>query len=117
MAEDLSFQEFLRRLAEGDFDAGVELMRRYGDALRATIYARRLGGPRPEASSVILSALADFWKHFKKSRYQFDTPEQLLGLLHKIAHYKLIDRWRRELRGGPREPGDVADREVVSPAA
>lgn len=98
MADD-SFQELIRRVRAGDQDAASDLVRRYEPAIRRAVRVR-LADSRLERAfdsmDICQSVLASFFMRAALGQYDLETPQQLMGLLAKMARNKLIDQVDRQ---------------------
>jgi RNA polymerase sigma-70 factor (ECF subfamily) len=121
MAEEVVFDEFIRRVRAGDARAAEELVRRYEQAIRVAVRVR-LTDPALQrhfdSMDVCQSVLASFFVRAAAGQYDLDSPAQLTALLTRMAQIKLAEqarfqgRQRRDARrlaeaGGP-EPEAAA---------
>ncbi len=98
MADDLSFQELLQRVRQGDEAAAVELLRRYEAPLRHIIHVRLVDSRLRrlfDAEDICQSVLASFFVRAALGQYELNRPEDLLKLLAVMARNKLADKARR----------------------
>ncbi|HLJ93474.1 MAG TPA: sigma-70 family RNA polymerase sigma factor [Gemmataceae bacterium] len=98
MADDLSFQELLQRVRQGDEAAAVELLRRYEAPLRHIIHVRLVDARLRrlfDAEDICQSVLASFFVRAALGQYELNRPEDLLKLLAVMARNKLADKARR----------------------
>ena len=106
MAEG-EFGQLVQRAQDGDTDAMERLLKDYGDAIQREIRfclldqrLRRVVGE----SDVFQSVIAQFALKLREGNYHFDTPNDLVGLLKKMArtHVAHLSRFwqarRRDLR-------------------
>lgn len=94
MSQPGGFVELLRRARAGDQDAATQLVRQYEPALRLAIRVRLTDpGLRRLVDSLDIcnSILGNFFVRVASGQYELETPEQLLKLLSKMAHNKIID--------------------------
>jgi RNA polymerase sigma-70 factor (ECF subfamily) len=97
--EEPTFQELIERVRRGDEDAAASLVRRYEPAIRRA--ARfRLGNARLcavlDSLDICQSVLASFFVRAAAGQYEITEPEQLLGLLVRMARNKVVDHARKE---------------------
>ena len=95
------FDNFIRRIRAGDERAAEELVRRFEPlirrAVRVRIKSRHLNRVF-DSMDVCQSVLASFFVRAASGAYDLEQPEQLVGLLVKMASNKLASRSRGELR-------------------
>ena len=92
------FRELIRRVRERDEDAAAELVRDYEPAIRRVvrIHMRDRRVRRTlDSMDVYQSVMASFFVRTALGQYDLETPEQLLGLLAKIARNKLANQVSR----------------------
>src|SRR4051794_26885093 len=114
MAGPSPIAELILRLRAGDGRAAEELVRDYESALRVAVRAR-LTDPTllrlMDSGDVCQSVLASFFARAAAGQYDLNSPAQLVGLLTRMAHNKLISRARytaSQCRDGRRvRAGDV----------
>jgi RNA polymerase sigma factor (sigma-70 family) len=110
---EISFKDFIRRVRAGDERAAMELVERYGPAIRRTVRVR-LRDPRlqrlVEAVDICQSVFASFFFRTALGQYDIESPDQLLRLLSTIARNKLANQARRER-------ADCRDQGRLNPAA
>ena len=101
MSSDPPFDEFLRRIRDGDASAAEEMVRRYESAIRIAVRVR-LSDPalRRQFDSMDLcqSVLASFFLRAAAGQYDLHDPAQLVALLTKMAHNKLAMQTRHQYR-------------------
>ena len=106
---DRPFSEFIRRVRTGDEQAAVELVERYGPAIRRAVRVR-LRDPRLQrlidSVDICQSVFASFFVRTALGQYDLESPDQLLKLLATIARNKLAYQARRE-RADCRDQGRV----------
>jgi RNA polymerase sigma-70 factor (ECF subfamily) len=99
MAEELTFEQLICRIREGDQAAAAELVRRYEPAVRRAVRFRlgdgRLGAVL-DSMDVCQSVLGSFFVRVAAGQYDLKTPEQLLKLLATMARNKVAGQARKE---------------------
>jgi RNA polymerase sigma-70 factor (ECF subfamily) len=99
MPEPNDFADFLRRVRAGDQQAAAELVRRYEPLIRREVRLH-LEDQRLcrlfDSMDVCQSVLASFFVRTAAGAYDLDRPEQLMGLLVKMARNKLASAARRQ---------------------
>jgi RNA polymerase sigma-70 factor (ECF subfamily) len=97
MAQDNSFQHFIRRIRAGDNEAVKELVQRYGPTIRRMVRVR-LADSRLQrlfdSADICQSVLRSFVLRIAQGQYDLETPEQLLNLLLAMGRKKTADRAR-----------------------
>ena len=96
--DDISFNDFIRRVRAGDEHAANELVERYGPAMRRAV-RMRLRDPRlrlVESVDICQSVFASFFLRTALGQYDIESPDQLLRLLSTIARNKVVNQARRE---------------------
>jgi RNA polymerase sigma-70 factor (ECF subfamily) len=126
MLEDMNAIELFQRLRSGDELAAAELFRRYEPAIRRRVRVwLRLQDPRLrrvfDSTDVCQSVLASFFVRAAAGQYDLSEPEQLIGLLFRMARHKLAHQVARQ-QAGRRDVrrdagGGGEDVEVTDPAA
>ena len=108
--------DLVARLRAGDAAAAAELVRRYETAIRVAVRSR-LTDPalrrQFDSVDVCQSVLASFFVRMSAGQFDLDRPEDLVGLLVRMAQNKLVSRVRyhgRERRDVRREEADGGDR-------
>src|SRR5262245_11616679 len=95
MSEDDSFRDLIGRVRAGDEGAAAELVRRYEPTIRRIVRVR-LRDPRLgrllDSLDVCQSVLGSFFVRAALGQYELDRPEQLLGLLARMARNKLVNQ-------------------------
>lgn len=115
MSDDESLAELMGRVRSGDEQAAAELLRRYEGALRRRVRVwLRMQDARLrrvfDSIDICQSVLASFFVRAAAGQFDLEQPEQVLGLLVRIARNKLINAVghhqakRRDVRRG--EPID-----------
>jgi RNA polymerase sigma factor (sigma-70 family) len=125
MSDETSFRDLLRRFRGGDNEAAHELERQYKPEIlrvvRLRLTDRRLRRVF-ESADVWQSIMGDFYKQVAKGNYDPKTPQELIGLLVRMAQNKVIDYARREKRHrhdqhiDPRSLDQVAGQPAESPS-
>lgn len=116
MVSSDDFQDLLVRVRGGDEEAARTLLASYEDAVRRYVRVR-LTDPalrrQMDTVDICQSVMADFFVRTALGQFDFDTPEQLIGLLATMARNRLINhsKKQRALRRDVRrvEPNDVTD--------
>jgi DNA-directed RNA polymerase specialized sigma24 family protein len=115
----------LHRVRAGDPEAAAELVRRYEPLIRARVHVwLRLNHPgllgELESVDICQSVLRSFFVRAAAGQYELERPEQLAGLLVRMARHKLLDQvkyrhaGRRDVRRNEplgADPGELAARE------
>jgi RNA polymerase sigma factor (sigma-70 family) len=94
-----TFSAFIRRVRGGDERAAVELVDRYGPAIRRAVRVRLRDSRLQqliESVDICQSVFASFFVRTALGQYDLDHPDQLLKLLTTIARNKLALLARRE---------------------
>jgi RNA polymerase sigma-70 factor (ECF subfamily) len=108
MSQDLSFEDLIRRLRQGDEQAATELVRTYEPAIRRAI---RVWLTDPRLCSVMgsmdvwQSILRNFFPPLVANKFDLSNPQQLIKLLKSMARNKVCEYYRRDRaqrRGGGR---------------
>lgn len=97
------FVELMARVRTGSQEAMTELCRRYGGHLRRVV--RRKLSQRLRGQFDSLDFTQDVWVSFvavPAEQYTFDTPEQLVLFLSRVACNKVVDAYRQRLGAGKR---------------
>jgi RNA polymerase sigma factor (sigma-70 family) len=115
VSEPSRFLDLLARLRAGDDRAAADLFAEYEPAVRRMVRTRlrnlslqRLVGEEDVCQSVMKS----FFVRYRLGQYDLAGPEQLRGLLARMAGNKLNDQHRRNLagrRGGGRAGEQLPD--------
>jgi RNA polymerase sigma factor (sigma-70 family) len=108
--------DLLVRLRTGDAAAAAEVVRRYETAIRVAVRSR-LTDPavrrQLDSVDVCQSVLASFFIRMSAGQFDLEKPEDLVGLLVRMAQNKLVSQVRfhnRERRDIRRVEADGADR-------
>jgi RNA polymerase sigma-70 factor (ECF subfamily) len=120
MSDDASFPDFLTRLRAGDEQAAAELVSRYGPLIRCEVRLR-MTDPRLgrlfDSVDVCQSVLASFFVRAAAGQYDLGRPEDLLGLLVRMARNKVASLARRQrARAADRERVEADDLDAVGAA-
>jgi RNA polymerase sigma factor (sigma-70 family) len=119
--EDPEFDDLMRRLRAGEPEAVGELFERYGDHIRLIVRRRLNRRLRKQYDSIdfVQSAWASFLQ-LPTERRTFDTPDDLVGFLVRVAQNKLIDVYRTRMEAGKndvRREISLEDAEAEHPMA
>ena len=93
------FERLMERVRTGDPAVGKELFERYGKAIRMVVRQRLDSCLRSQFDS--LDFAQDAWASFFRlpsEDFTFQTPEQLVAFLTRVARHKLIDAYRKQCR-------------------
>jgi RNA polymerase sigma factor (sigma-70 family) len=119
MADDLTFDDLILRVRQGDEAAASQLVRRYEPAIRRAVRFR-LTDPRLrrtcDSLDVCQSVLASFFVRVASGQYDLETPDQLLRLLTTMARNKLLNQARQQhaaRRDARLVTDDVADHDLI----
>jgi RNA polymerase sigma-70 factor (ECF subfamily) len=101
MTERAATADLVARLRAGDGDAAAELVRAYEPVIRSRIRVwLRMQDERLrrvfDSLDVCQSVLASFFVRAAAGQYDLDRPEQVLGLLVRMARHKLADQVNRQ---------------------
>jgi RNA polymerase sigma-70 factor (ECF subfamily) len=94
--EEASFDDLMRRVRAGDPEAAGEMYERYGHHIRRIVRSRLHRRLRKQYDS--LDFVQSVWAVFIQippERRQFDTPDDLVGFLARLACNKIVDVYRR----------------------
>jgi RNA polymerase sigma-70 factor (ECF subfamily) len=120
MADDLAFEELMRRVRRGDEAAAVELLRRYEAPLRHVIHVRLVDARLRrlfDVDDICQSVLASFFVRAALGQYELNQPEDLLKLLAIMARNKMADKARRpslERRADRRVPLEELPHQAIA---
>src|SRR5205823_10333892 len=92
------FEALMGRVRAGCPRAAQEVFDRYSDAVRRVV--RRVLRDRLRAKYDSTDFVQSVWASFfltPPERYNFDTPQQLVNFLSKVAFHKVVDEGRRRL--------------------
>jgi RNA polymerase sigma-70 factor (ECF subfamily) len=102
MPTEGTFRELIDRVRAGDEQAAIELVRRYEPAIRRAARVR-LRDPRLgrvlDSMDICQSVLASFFVRAAMGQYELGTPQQLLGLLVKMAQNKVAQKAKAQGAG------------------
>jgi RNA polymerase sigma-70 factor (ECF subfamily) len=101
MAESDSLGDLISRLRAGDPEAAAEVVRRYEPVIRSRLRVwLRMQDPRLrrlfDSVDVCQSVLASFFVRASSGQYDLEQPEQVLGLLVRMARHKLVNQVARQ---------------------
>lgn len=110
MDDTPTFGDWMARVRAGDEGAAADLVRQYESVVRVAVRLR-LTDPRLrrhfDSMDVCQSVLASFFVRAAAGQYDLGSPQQLVGLLVKMARNKLLMQARRHQTRG-RDVGRVA---------
>jgi RNA polymerase sigma-70 factor (ECF subfamily) len=121
MSTPAAFADFLRRVRAGDEAAAAELVRQYEPVIRREIRLRMTDtrlGRHFDSLDVCQSVLASLFLRVAAGQFELDHPEQLHGLLRRMARNKLaahVKKERSRRRDTRRVVGGAVER--IDPAA
>lgn len=97
---DDDLPSLLRCVRAGDHDAAAQVVRRYEPVIRARVRVwLRLNHPRlsseVDSGDICQSVLSSFFLRAAGGQYDLERPEELAGLLLKMARHKVIDQSKR----------------------
>jgi len=102
MTDDDAFGRLLDRVRSGDEAASAELVRLYEPEVRRFV-RYRLNTPRLrrllDSVDICQSVMGSFFVRAALGQYDLSSPEQLAGLLIRLARNKVADAARREQAG------------------
>lgn len=101
MLDGNDFQALIGRIRAGDDTAAAELVRRYEPLIRREVRLRledRRLGRLFESMDVCQSVLGSFFVRAALGEYDLEQPQQLVGLLVKMARNKLASAARKATR-------------------
>lgn len=104
MSEPEPIGDLIRRVRAGEAEAAAELVRRYEPIIRTRVRVwLRMQDPRLhrvfDSMDICQSVLASFFVRAAAGQYELDEPEQVLGLLIRMAQHKLSHRVHKEQAG------------------
>jgi len=92
------FGHWIARIRAGDADAAAELVKRFERPVRVAVRARltdvRLRR-QFDSTDVVQSVLGSFFARMTDGQFDLENPQQLIGLLMKMAQNKLLMQVRR----------------------
>lgn len=98
MSAATQFQKLLHRLRQGDEQAATELIANYESVVRIAVRAR-LRDPVYarlfDSMDICQSVMASFFPRAALGEFDLEEPQQLVGLLVKMAQHKLSNQVRR----------------------
>src|SRR5262245_13382373 len=118
MAESVAFAEWMSRVRAGDARAAEELVRQYERAVRVAVRVKLTDGRMRrlfDSMDVCQSVLGSFFVHAAAGQFDLESPEQLVGLLMRMAQNKLQMQVRRH-RQQRRDVARAAPLEADNPA-
>ncbi len=91
-----NFEQLMERVRSGDPEAQRELFERYGKAIRMVVRYRIDRRMRSQFDSVDFAqdAWASFF-HTSLADRTFQTPEELVAFLARVAHHKVVNAYRK----------------------
>src|SRR5262249_47070810 len=101
MPDRTPIDELILRIRAGDGLAAEELVRDYEPVLRVAIRARLTDPTLPRlmaSGDVCPSVLPSFFARAAAGQFDLNSPAQLVGLLTRMAHNKLVSRARYSTR-------------------
>lgn len=98
MTATAPFALWIARIRAGDADAATELVKRFERPVRVAVRARltdvRLRR-QFDSMDVVQSVMVSFFARMTDGQFDLDNPQQLVGLLMKMAQNKLLMQVRR----------------------
>jgi RNA polymerase sigma factor (sigma-70 family) len=94
---ELSFADLLRSVRAGDAEAASRLVRQYEPEIRRAVRLRLTDARLRrtlDSVDVCQSVLTNFFVRAAAGQFELERPEQLLQLLVRMAHNKVIDKAR-----------------------
>jgi RNA polymerase sigma factor (sigma-70 family) len=94
-----SFDDMIARLRRGDPEAARDLIEQYEDAVRRFIRVRMTDPAirrQMDSIDVCQSVMADFFVRTATGAYEFETPDQLVGLLATMARNRVINHVKKQ---------------------
>jgi len=101
MSAELSFDELIRRVGNGDEQAAAHLVRDFEPVVRRVLRGRLRGGrTRREFDSMDIcqSVLAIFFVRVAAGQYDLKEPDDLIKLLLTMTRNKVAEKMRRQHR-------------------
>jgi RNA polymerase sigma factor (sigma-70 family) len=102
MEENPSFVDLIKRVRAGEMDAAEKLVRNFEPTVRRAIRVRMVNPALRRAVDSIdicQSVMGSFFVRAALGQYELDSPEQLAGLLIRLARNKVASAARREHAG------------------
>jgi RNA polymerase sigma-70 factor (ECF subfamily) len=99
MLQDESFCRLVQRVRAGEPEAAAELVRAYEPEIRRAVRIWATNAPLGrilDSIDICQSVLANFFIRAASGQFDIERPEQLTGLLVKMAKNKLRDHWRKQ---------------------
>lgn len=99
MTESNSFAGLIQRVKAGERQAAEELLREYEPAVRRAIRVRMVNPAlrrTMDSMDLCQSVMGSFFVRAALGQYDLGSPEQLVGLLVRLARNKVADHARRE---------------------
>ena len=112
MSEPASFVALMGRVKAGESSAAEELLRQYEPTVRRAIRVRMVNPAlrrTMDSMDLCQSVMGSFFVRAALGQYDLGTPEQLVGLLVRLARNKVADHARHEqakMRDHRRTKGD-----------
>jgi len=103
MESPVSFSEWIARVRGGDQAAATDLVLRYERAVRVAVRVRLTDSRlrrQFDSMDVVQSVMASFFVRAAAGQFDLGRPEQLVGLLVKMAQNKLLMQVRRHTTEG-----------------
>jgi RNA polymerase sigma factor (sigma-70 family) len=97
--EKVDLSDLLSGLRAGDKSAGRQLYERYGPFIRTAV--RRQLHPKLRSRFDTLDFVHDVWTSFlgmPAEQYQFDSYEDLLSFLNRVAYNKVVEVFRQRFK-------------------
>ena len=94
MEDNSEFRDLIGRVRAGDEEAARELLSQYEDSIRRIIRVRMTDPAlrrQMDSVDVCQSVMADFFVRTALGQFDFDSPNQLIGLLATMARNRLIN--------------------------
>jgi RNA polymerase sigma-70 factor (ECF subfamily) len=120
MSDPAPFAAFLRRVRAGDAAAAADLVRHYEPVIRCEARLR-MTDPRLgrlfDSLDICQSVLASFFVRAAAGQFDLDQPKDLVRLLVRMAHNKVVSQARRQhARAADHERADVSDLDRIGAA-
>jgi RNA polymerase sigma-70 factor (ECF subfamily) len=117
MSDPAPFADFLRRVRAGDAGAAADLVRQYEPVIRCEARLR-MTDPRLgrlfDSLDICQSVLASFFVRAAAGQFDLDQPKDLVRLLVRMAHNKVVSQARRHrARAADQARADVSDLDRV----
>jgi RNA polymerase sigma-70 factor (ECF subfamily) len=98
---DTEFEDLISRVRAGDADSAAVLVHQFETAVRVAVRARLFHPDmrrRFDSMDICQSVMASFFVRVAAGQYDLERPEQLVGLLTKMAQNKLAWHIRHHLQ-------------------